>query len=98
LVTPTVVVLINAGLHVPAMPLLEEAGNAVAGCPKQNGPIAPKLGVTVLVTVIVLFEVNGIELQSGAVVYKMLVKFTVALAESGSVVNDPKPEAPILTD
>jgi hypothetical protein len=46
----------------------------------------------------VLFEVNGIELQSGAVVYTMLVKFTVALAESGTVVYDPTPVAPILTD
>jgi hypothetical protein len=98
LVTPTVFVLITAGLHVPARPLLEVVGSAVAGSPKQNGPIAPKLGVTELVTVMVLLEVNGIGLQSGAVVYKMLVKFTVVLAESGVVVNEPNPEAPMLTD
>jgi hypothetical protein len=98
LVTPTVFVLITAGLHVPARPLLEVVGSAVAGSPKQNGPIAPKLGVTVLVTVMVLLEVKGIELQSGAVEYRMLVKLTLVLAESGAVVYDATPVAPTLTD
>ena len=52
----------------------------------------------VIITVIVLLEVKGIELQSGAVVYTMFVKFTVVFAESATVVYEPKPEAPILTD
>lgn len=90
--------MITAGLQVPAIPLLDVPGSAVGFSPKQNGPIGPKLGVTVLVTVIVLLEVNGLGLHKGAVVYAIFVKFTVVLAESGTVVNDPNPEAPILTD
>ena len=34
-----------AGLHVPLMPLLDEAGSAGAVAPAQSGPIAVNTGV-----------------------------------------------------
>jgi hypothetical protein len=49
-VVPTVVVLITAGLHVPAMPLFEVAGKAGAVVFWQSGPIWVKVGVISVVT------------------------------------------------
>ena len=43
---PTVAVLMVAGLQVPLMPLLEEAGNVGAGLFRQSGPMAVNTGVT----------------------------------------------------
>ena len=48
-VVPVVVVLIVAGLHVPVIPLVEDAGSAGAVLFWQSGPICVKVGVTWLV-------------------------------------------------
>ena len=45
-VVPAVAVLIVAGLHVPVIPLLDNAGNAGALEFWHNGPIAENVGVT----------------------------------------------------
>jgi hypothetical protein len=49
-VVPTVVVLITAGLHVPAIPLFEVAGSVGAVEFWQRGPIWVKIGVISVVT------------------------------------------------
>jgi hypothetical protein len=52
-VVPMVEVLIVEGLHVPAIPSLEDEGSAVGGAFWQNGPIGSKAGVAEPVIVIV---------------------------------------------
>ena len=50
MVVPAVLVLITAGDHVPAIALLEVAGNAGAVLFRQISPITSKAGVTLGVT------------------------------------------------
>ena len=49
---PDVVLLTNAGLQVPVIPLVEVVGNVGAEEPEQNAGIAANVGVTFGVTVI----------------------------------------------
>ena len=48
-----VAVLLRAGAHEPAMPLLEVVGNGVSVAPEQIGATAVNVGVTFGLTVIV---------------------------------------------
>jgi len=48
-----VVVLFNAGAHVPVIPLIDVVGNAFKVAPEQIGATAVNVGVAVVVTVIV---------------------------------------------
>ena len=57
MVVPAVLVLITAGDQVPAIPLLEVAGNAGAVLFRQISPITSKVGVVAGVTLI--FIVTG---------------------------------------
>ena len=54
MVVPAVLVLITAGDQVPAIPLLEVAGNAGAVLFRQISPITSKVGVVAGVTLIVM--------------------------------------------
>ena len=53
-VVPAVLVLITAGNQVPAIPLLEVAGNAGAVLLRQISPITSKVGVVAGVTLILM--------------------------------------------
>ena len=50
-VVPSVAVLIEAGLHEPAMPLVDMDGKAGAADPMQSGPIVLNTGVAAGLTV-----------------------------------------------
>ena len=56
-VLPTVAVLIVAGLQVPLIPLVDDAGNAGAVLFWQSGPICVNVGVTLLEITIVIVAV-----------------------------------------
>ena len=68
-VVPAVLVLITAGNQVPAIPLLEVAGNAGAVLLRQISPITSKVGVVAGVTLILMVTGVAHTPASGVKVY-----------------------------
>ena len=73
-----VAVLLIAGLHVPLIPFVEVVGSGEIAVPEQNGPTAPKVGVTGLLIVMVNVVVVAHTPEFGVKVYVVVAVLLIA--------------------